>query len=130
MAAQLPGAVATRFKSRGIIIVGVALPSAEFPDAMDALLSIVRMPPGVPLVCSGIGKAGATNAALSATNVLVLAKLLDAKKVTAWYEATAKKKKSESRCEVWVPEEETGQQRPERGECDSYATLRNELSKT
>jgi len=38
----------------------------------DSLLSIVQMPPGVPVGTLAIGKAGATNAALLAVAVLAL----------------------------------------------------------
>ncbi|MFA4871695.1 MAG: AIR carboxylase family protein [Patescibacteria group bacterium] len=64
MAADLPGFLTAKVKGHGILVIGVALSSANFPDAMDALLNIVRMPPGVPLVCAGIDEAGAKNAAL------------------------------------------------------------------
>jgi 5-(carboxyamino)imidazole ribonucleotide mutase len=39
---------------------------------MDALLSIVQMPPGVPVGTLGIGKPGAINAALLAAAILAL----------------------------------------------------------
>jgi 5-(carboxyamino)imidazole ribonucleotide mutase len=39
---------------------------------MDALLSIVQMPPGVPVGTLAIGKAGAINAALLAAAILAL----------------------------------------------------------
>ena len=37
---------------------------------MDSLLSIVQMPAGVPVATMAIGKAGATNAALLAIQIL------------------------------------------------------------
>jgi 5-(carboxyamino)imidazole ribonucleotide mutase len=37
---------------------------------IDALLSIVQMPGGIPVACVGIGKGGAKNAALLAAQVL------------------------------------------------------------
>ncbi len=39
---------------------------------MDALLSIVQMPKGVPVNTMSIGEAGAVNAALSAAEILAL----------------------------------------------------------
>jgi 5-(carboxyamino)imidazole ribonucleotide mutase len=39
---------------------------------MDALLSIVQMPPGIPVGTLAIGKAGAINAALLAAAILAL----------------------------------------------------------
>ena len=37
---------------------------------MDALLATVQMPPGVPVATMAIGKAGATNAAVLAVQIL------------------------------------------------------------
>ena len=37
---------------------------------MDALLSMVQMPPGIPVATMGVGKAGARNAALLAAEIL------------------------------------------------------------
>jgi len=39
---------------------------------MDALLSTVQMPPGVPVATMAIGKAGAKNAAIFAVQILAL----------------------------------------------------------
>ena len=39
-------------------------------DGLDSLLSIVQMPAGVPVGTLAIGKAGATNAALFAAEIL------------------------------------------------------------
>jgi phosphoribosylamine--glycine ligase len=39
---------------------------------MDALLSTVQMPPGVPVATVSIGKAGATNAGVLAAQILAL----------------------------------------------------------
>ena len=39
---------------------------------MDALLSTVQMPPGIPVACPGMDKAGATNAAVLAAQILAL----------------------------------------------------------
>jgi len=39
----------------------------------DALLSTVQMPPGVPVATVAVGKAGATNAAVLAAQILALA---------------------------------------------------------
>jgi len=69
MAARLPGSVAANTKYFSPVI-GVALPSEEHPDALDALLSIVRSPAGCPVTCSGIGKAGLRNAAIRAVQIL------------------------------------------------------------
>ena len=37
---------------------------------LDSLLSTVQMPPGIPVACMSIGKAGAKNAALFALAIL------------------------------------------------------------
>lgn len=71
MAAALPGVMAGYCLH--VPIIGVPLPSAEMPDAMDALLSMVRMPPGVPVAVAGIGAAGLKNAAILACQVLAVA---------------------------------------------------------
>jgi phosphoribosylaminoimidazole carboxylase PurE protein len=41
-------------------------------NGMDALLSMVQMPPGIPVAVMGIGKPGAINAALFAVQMLSL----------------------------------------------------------
>lgn len=70
MAADLPGIVAAKVRGHGRTVIGVALPSPEFLNGMDAVMNILRMPPGIPLVCSGIGKPGMHNAALVAAEIL------------------------------------------------------------
>lgn len=65
MAAALPGAIAALVITRPVI--GVPLPSEGFPDGMDALLAMYRMPPGKPVaVCS------LANAALLACQMVAL----------------------------------------------------------
>lgn len=71
MAAALPGAIAASINNARLVL-GVALTSPESPDAMDALLSITRMPPGMSVNCSGIGTAGATAAAIAACQIVAL----------------------------------------------------------
>jgi phosphoribosylamine--glycine ligase len=41
-------------------------------NGLDALLSTVQMPPGVPVATMGIGKAGAKNAGVLAARILAL----------------------------------------------------------
>ncbi len=64
-AAALPGIVAAKLKF-ALQVFGVAIKSDEFPNALDAMLAISRMPGGCPVLFAGIGKAGFENAALSA----------------------------------------------------------------
>jgi 5-(carboxyamino)imidazole ribonucleotide mutase len=68
MSAALPGFVAS-VTTRPVI--GVPIPSG-MPSGMDALLSIVQMPPGIPVATVAVGKAGAKNAAVLATEILAL----------------------------------------------------------
>ena len=69
MAAHLAGALAGRTT---LPILGVPLAAAGSPAGMDALLSTVQMPPGVPVATMAIGKAGAKNAAIFAVQILAL----------------------------------------------------------
>lgn len=68
LAAALPGVAAAK---TSLPVLGVPLPSAGL-GGMDALLSIVQMPPGIPVGTLAIGKAGAINAALLAAAILAL----------------------------------------------------------
>jgi 5-(carboxyamino)imidazole ribonucleotide mutase len=67
-AAHLAGVVAATTSLPGI---GVPL-SATGLKGMDALLSTVQMPGGIPVACMAIGKAGAKNAGIYATRILAL----------------------------------------------------------
>ncbi|HKM01158.1 MAG: 5-(carboxyamino)imidazole ribonucleotide mutase [Tissierellia bacterium] len=63
-AAHLPGVLAG---CTTIPVIGLPIKSTEL-DGMDSLLSIVQMPPGVPVATVGIN--GAENAALLAVQIL------------------------------------------------------------
>lgn len=65
-AAHLPGMLAAKTL---VPVLGVPVPSGALAG-MDALLSIVQMPAGVPVGTLAIGKAGAVNAALLATAIV------------------------------------------------------------
>lgn len=65
-AAHLPGMLAAKTI---VPILGVPIPSTVL-QGMDALLSIVQMPGGVPVATFAIGKPGAINAALFAAALL------------------------------------------------------------
>jgi phosphoribosylaminoimidazole carboxylase PurE protein len=52
-------------------VVGVPIDSSPL-SGFDALLSTVQMPPGVPVATMGVGKSGATNAAIFAVQILAL----------------------------------------------------------
>ncbi len=68
MAAHLAGAVAARTVKP---VIGVPLPADSFLG-FDAMLATVQMPPGVPVLTVAAGKAGATNAAVAAAQILAL----------------------------------------------------------
>lgn len=69
MAAHLAGSLAARTH---LPIIGVPLASSTGPNGMDALLSTVQMPAGIPVATVAIGKAGAKNAAVLAVQMLAL----------------------------------------------------------
>jgi len=69
MAAHLAGALAAKTT---LPIIGVPLVSGSGVGGMDALLSTVQMPPGVPVATMALGKAGARNAAILAVQILAL----------------------------------------------------------
>ena len=52
-----------------IPIIGVPMDSSSL-KGLDALLSTVQMPGGVPVACMGLGSAGAKNAGLLAVQIL------------------------------------------------------------
>jgi phosphoribosylaminoimidazole carboxylase PurE protein len=68
LAAHLPGVVAS-LTDRPVIGVPVA---AGALAGIDALLSIVQMPPGIPVATVAIGSPGARNAAVLAARILAL----------------------------------------------------------
>ena len=66
LAAALPGVVAAH---TDLPVIGVPLRSSKsILDGLDALLSIVQMPPGVPVACVGVDSA--RNAAVLAARIL------------------------------------------------------------
>lgn len=70
MAAHLAGALAAKTT---LPVIGVPLISSSGLEGIDALLSTLQMPPGVPVATVAIGKAGAKNAAILAVQILALA---------------------------------------------------------
>ena len=65
-AAHLPGMVAAKTT---VPVLGVPIPATALVG-VDALLSIVQMPKGVPVGTLAIGKPGAANAALLAAEIV------------------------------------------------------------
>jgi len=68
LAAHLAGAAAANTK---LPVIGVPL-NAGTLGGLDALLSTVQMPPGVPVATVAIGKYGAKNAAWLAARIIAL----------------------------------------------------------
>jgi len=66
MAAHLAGVLAAHTT---LPVIGVPIDASAL-NGLDALLSTVQMPPGVPVATMGIGKSGATNAAILATQII------------------------------------------------------------
>ncbi|MBW2076534.1 MAG: 5-(carboxyamino)imidazole ribonucleotide mutase [Deltaproteobacteria bacterium] len=67
-AAHLAGVIAS---NTVLPIIGVPIDSSPL-RGMDALLSTVQMPPGVPVATMAIGRGGAVNAAVFAAQILAL----------------------------------------------------------
>ncbi len=68
MAAHLAGVTASLTTKP---VIGVPLDTSPL-NGIDALLSTVQMPPGIPVACVAIGRAGAKNAAHLAAQILAL----------------------------------------------------------
>jgi phosphoribosylaminoimidazole carboxylase PurE protein len=69
MSAALAGALASE---TALPIIGVPIDAGPLVG-VDAALSTMQMPPGVPVGCMSIGSAGATNAAVYAAQILATA---------------------------------------------------------
>jgi len=76
MAAALPGVIAAQTT---LPVIGV--PIKGMLDGLDALLSIVQMPPGIPVATVGVN--GAQNAALLACQMLALSDAALAQRLAA-----------------------------------------------
>ncbi len=68
MAAHLAGVLAAH---TNIPVIGIPLDASSL-NGLDALLSTVQMPPGIPVATMGIGKAGAKNGAVLAARIIGL----------------------------------------------------------
>ena len=84
MAAHLPGVIAAL---PGVIAASTPLPVIGVPikgmlDGLDAMLSIIQMPPGIPVATVGVN--AAQNAAILAAEMIALADEEVAQKVEAW----------------------------------------------
>ena len=88
MAAHLAGAMAAHSQ---LPIIGVPMQAKEGPCGLDALLSTVQMPPGMPVGTMAIGKAGAKNAAVFAVQILATADADMAEKLADFRQAQTEK---------------------------------------
>ena len=70
-------------------VIGVPIDSSSL-KGMDALLSTVQMPGGVPVAAMAIGKAGAKNAGILAVQIIALADKKLQAKLKAYKEKQAK----------------------------------------
>ena len=86
-AAHLGGVVAAHTT---LPVIGVPIDSSAL-KGMDALLSTVQMPPGVPVATVSIGKPGATNAGVLAVQMLALADESLAARLTQYKKKLAEK---------------------------------------
>ena len=81
-AAHLPGMVASKTL---VPVLGVPV-AATVLNGVDALLSIVQMPAGVPVGTLAIGKPGATNAAILAAEIVAIRHPQVRDRLRAWRE--------------------------------------------
>lgn len=82
-AAHLPGMVAA---CTILPVLGVPVPATQL-NGVDALLSIVQMPKGVPVGTLAIGEPGAANAALLAASILATTRPALRERLRAWRDA-------------------------------------------
>jgi len=85
-AAHLAGVIASK---SALPVIGVPIDATAL-HGLDALLSTVQMPGGIPVATMAIGKAGAKNAALFAVRVLALEDKKISTKLSAYIQKMAK----------------------------------------
>lgn len=79
-AAHLPGMVSSKTL---VPVLGVPVPATQL-NGLDALLSIVQMPKGVPVGTLAIGQPGAANAALLAASIVSIRRPELRERLRAW----------------------------------------------
>ena len=92
-AAHLAGVVAAHTTRP---VIGVPIDSSAL-KGLDALLSTVQMPPGVPVATVAIGKPGATNAGVLAAQMIALADPAVAARLEAYKTKLAEKVEAAAR---------------------------------
>ncbi len=81
----------------GVLAANTTLPVVGVPMAagplvgVDAALSTMQMPPGIPVACMAIGGAGATNAAIYAAQILAVGDEAMARKLAKFKKDQARK---------------------------------------
>lgn len=85
-AAHLAGVIASQTT---LPVIGVPIAATSL-GGLDALLSTLQMPGGIPVATMAIGKAGAKNAALMAVRILALTDKTLSKKMDGYVENMAK----------------------------------------
>ena len=98
-AAHLPGMLAAKTI---VPVLGVPV-NATALQGMDALLSMVQMPKGVPVATFAIGEAGAVNAALFAVAMLASGDEELVRKLATWRETRKQAVLTETLDEVIAP---------------------------
>ncbi len=96
-AAHLAGFVAAHTT---LPVIGVPIDSSPL-KGMDALLSTVQMPPGIPVATVSLGAGGAKNAAVLAAEILALSHPAIAERVKVYREAL--RQKAMETTQVWNP---------------------------
>lgn len=86
-AAHLPGVVAAYTL---LPVIGIPVESG-IAGGLDSLLSISQMPAGIPVAAMAAGRAGGTNAALFAANILALSDASVAEKLSSYRKEMEKK---------------------------------------
>lgn len=86
MAAHLAGAIAA---NTTLPVIGIPMKSGTFTNGLDALLSTVQMPSGIPVATVAVD--GAVNAALLAIEILAVTDEALAEKLDAKRQADAEK---------------------------------------
>ncbi len=84
MAAALPGVIAAQTT---LPVIGI--PIKGMLDGLDAMLSIIQMPPGIPVATVGVN--GALNAAILAVEMLALSDAALAEKLSTYKEGLKSK---------------------------------------
>lgn len=86
LAAALPGVVSAMTHRP---VIGIPVPGGAL-KGVDALLSIVQMPGGIPVATVGVGSNGSKNAAVLAASILALGDEAVSEKLLAYRESMRK----------------------------------------